>query len=57
VPGLTKDGRRVSVELTIVLLHDEVRKLAGTAAILRNATRRFEEIRRLKRRLIQSAKV
>ena len=23
VPGLTKDGRRISVEFTIVLLHDE----------------------------------
>ena len=23
VPGLTKDGRRISVEFTIVLLHDK----------------------------------
>ena len=57
VPGLTKDGRRISVEFTIVLLHDEVRKLVGTAAILRDVTKRFEEIRELKRRLVQSTKV
>ena len=57
VPGLTKDGRRISVEFTIVLLHDEVRKLVGTAAILRDVTKRFEEIRELKRRLVQFTKV
>jgi PAS domain S-box-containing protein len=57
VPGLTKDGRRISVEFTIVLLHDEVRKLVGTAAILREVTKRFEEIRELKRRLVQFTKV
>jgi PAS domain S-box-containing protein len=57
VPGLTKDGRRISVEFTIVLLHDEVRKLVGTAAILRDVTKCFDEIRELKRRLVQSTKV
>ena len=57
VPAMTKDGRRISVEFTIVLLRDEVRKLVGTAAILRDVTKRFEEIRELKRRLVQSTKV
>jgi hypothetical protein len=38
-------------------LHDEVRKLAGTAAILRDVTKRFEELRELKRRLVQATKV
>jgi PAS domain S-box-containing protein len=56
VPGLTKDGRRVSIEFTIVLLHDEAEKLVGTAAILRDVTKRFEEIRELRRRLAQSTK-
>jgi len=51
VPGLTKDGRRISVEFTIVLLHDERRTPLGTAAILREVTKRFEETRELKRRL------
>ena len=57
VPGLTKDGRRISVEFTIVLLRDEARKLIGTATILRDVTKRFEEIRELKRRLVLSTKV
>lgn len=51
VPGLTRDGRRISVEFTIVLLHDEKKKPVGTAAILRDVTTRFEEIREMKRRL------
>lgn len=57
VPGLTKDDRRISVEFTIVLLHDKARRLVGTAAILRDVTKRFDEIRELKRRLVQSTKV
>ena len=55
VPGLTKDGRRISVEFTIVLLHDQERKLVGTAAILRDATKRFEELRELRRQLRKSS--
>ena len=54
VPGLTKDGRRISVEFTIVLLHDEGRKPVGAAAILREVTKRFEEVRELRRQLIES---
>jgi hypothetical protein len=55
VPGLTKDGRRISVEFTIVLLHAQGRELVGTAAILRDATKRFEEIRELRRQLRRSS--
>jgi PAS domain S-box-containing protein len=54
VPGLTKDGRRVSVEFTIVLLHDEGRKPVGAAAILREVTKGFEEVRELRRQLTES---
>jgi hypothetical protein len=57
VPASTKAGRRVSVEFTIVLLRDEMRRLVGTAAILRDVTKRFEEVRELKRQLVQSRKV
>jgi PAS domain S-box-containing protein len=57
VPGLTKDGRRISVEFTIVLLHDGERKPVGIAAILRDVTKRFEEARELKRQLANSKKV
>jgi PAS domain S-box-containing protein len=55
VPGSTKDGRRISVEFTIVLLHDQGRELVGTAAILRDTTKRFEEIRELRRQLRKSS--
>src|SRR3954454_661204 len=51
VPGLTKDGRRISVEFTIVMLRDEQSRPAGTVAILRDVTARFEEMRQLKRKL------
>lgn len=53
VPALTKDGRRISVEFTIVLLRNVDREIAGMAAILRDVTTRFEEMRRLKRQLAE----
>ncbi|MGB3866845.1 MAG: PAS domain S-box protein [Xanthobacteraceae bacterium] len=51
VPGLRKDGSRVSVEFTIVMLKDAAGAMAGTAAILRDVTKQFEELRRLRRQL------
>ena len=54
VPALTKDGRRVSVEFTIVLLRDGRGEVAGTVAVLRDVTKRFEEIRELRRRLAEA---
>jgi PAS domain S-box-containing protein len=54
VPGLTKDGRRISVEFTIVLLRSETQAVAGTVAVMRDVTKRFEELRELKRRLAQA---
>lgn len=51
VPGLTKDGRRISVEFTIVILRDAHDRPAGTVAILRDVTKRFEETRQLRRQL------
>jgi PAS domain S-box-containing protein len=51
VPALRQDGTRVSLEFTIVPLRDSDGQLAGVAAILRDVTRRFEEIRSLKQRL------
>ena len=51
VPGLTRDGRRISVEFTIVLLRNGALETTGTVAVLRDVTKRFEEVRELKRRL------
>ena len=54
VPGLTRDGRRISVEFTIVLLRNEAQAVTGTVAVMRDVTKRFEEVRELKRKLAQS---
>jgi len=51
VPALTKSAKRISVEFTIVMLKDQQDRPAGTVAILRDVTRRFEEVRALKRQL------
>jgi PAS domain S-box-containing protein len=51
VPGLRKDGTMISIEFTIVALRDEAGALIGLAAILRDVTKRFDEMRALKQRL------
>jgi PAS domain S-box-containing protein len=56
VPGLTGDGRRISVEFTIVLLRDEAGRVAGTVAVMRDVTKRFEEVRDLKRKLAEAGR-
>jgi PAS domain S-box-containing protein len=54
VPGLRKDGSRVSVEFTIVMLKDAQDNVTGTVAILRDVTKQFEELRRLRRQLAEA---
>lgn len=51
VPGITKDGASPSLEFTIIPLHDISGRLIGLAAIMRDVTKRFEEMRALKRKL------
>src|SRR5580700_2993974 len=51
VPALRKDGRQISIEFTILPVHDETGKLLGIAAYLRDATTRFEEMRTLRKEL------
>jgi PAS domain S-box-containing protein len=55
VPGLRKDGQRISLEFTIVPLKDEQGRMWGLAAVMRDVTRRFEEIRALKKKLVETA--
>src|SRR5690606_35623764 len=45
VPALTMDGRRISVEFTIVLLHGADGAVSGVAAVMRDVTARFHEMR------------
>jgi PAS domain S-box-containing protein len=56
VPGIAKDGRRLSLEFTIVALRDGSGGLIGLAAIMRDVTERFEETRALKRKLAEISK-
>ena len=56
VPGITKDGRSISLEFTIVPLRLDSGALIGLAAILRDVTKRFEETRDLRRRFAEAIK-
>jgi PAS domain S-box-containing protein len=51
VPAQTKSGQRISVEFTVAMLRDQAKRPVGILAILRDVTRRFEEVRMLKRQL------
>jgi PAS domain S-box-containing protein len=52
VPALRKDGTRLSIEFTIVPLKNGAGAMAGMAAILRDVTARFEEMRALRRKAV-----
>ena len=54
VPALHKNGTTISVEFTIVPLKDKSGAMIGMAAIVRDVSKRFEEIRTLKRRLTEA---
>jgi hypothetical protein len=48
---MRKDGKRISVEFTILPLGDALGAMLGIAAFLRDVTPRFEELRALRREL------
>jgi hypothetical protein len=56
VPGLRKDGQRISVEFTIVPLRNETGTITGLAAVMRDVTVRFNEIKALKQKLAQASR-
>lgn len=51
VPAVRKDGTRLSVEFTIVPFTNEDGTMTGIAAIMRDVTARFEELRTLRKEL------
>lgn len=51
VPGLRKDGTRLSLEFTVVLLRDAGGAPEGVAAIIRDVTARWEREKALRDRL------
>ena len=55
VPAIHKDGERISVEFTIVPLKDEIGRMVGMAALMRDVTKRFEEMKALRRQLAAAA--
>lgn len=51
VPGLRKDGARISLEFTITLIKEEQGAVLGAAAILRDVTARWQREQEMKKRL------
>jgi hypothetical protein len=51
VPAMRRDGQRISIEFTVLPVHDATGKMLGIAAFLRDTTARFEELRSLRREL------
>jgi PAS domain S-box-containing protein len=56
VPGVRKDGARVSLEFSVALLRDEAGTILGVGAILRDVSERFQRDRELRERLAQLEK-
>lgn len=51
VPSQRKDGTKLSIEFTIVALKDQQGWISDIAAIMRDVTERFEELKALRRQL------
>jgi PAS domain S-box-containing protein len=56
VPGLRKDGIRLSLEFTITLVRDDRGEVLGAAAIIRDVTARWQRDQELKKRLAELEK-
>jgi len=56
VPALTRVGATISVEFTVVPLKSADGQMTGIIAIMRDATKRFEEMRALRRKLADAEK-
>ena len=51
VPAVRKDGTRISLEFSVVLLRDEAGEPLGIAALIRDVTTRWQQEKALKERL------
>ena len=49
MPAIRKDGSRYSTEIVIVPFKDECGRMIGIAEIMRDITRRFEEMKALRK--------
>lgn len=55
-PGVRKDGSRLSLEFSMVLLRDEQGEIEGCATIMRDVTARWQKEKELKERLANCEK-
>lgn len=55
-PGVRKDGSRLSLEFSIVLLHDEQGGIEGCATVMRDVTARWQKEKERKERLANCEK-
>ncbi len=53
VPAMTKDGRRISIEFNIVLVHDAEGRVLGAAATIHDVTARWEKEKALRARIAE----
>jgi len=53
VPALHRDGRRLSIEFTVIPLHDEAGSMLGIAALIRDVSERREKEQSMRRRLAE----
>jgi PAS domain-containing protein len=51
VPALRKDGTRISIEFSILPFKDREGRMLGVAAILRDVSQRFAELKSLRRQV------
>ena len=55
-PGIRRDGTRISLEFSMVLLRDETGSVAGCAAIMRDVSAHWQREKELKERLAACGK-
>ena len=55
VPGLHKDGHRLSLEFTIALLEGAGGQVRGMVSVMTDVTKRFEEIKALRKQISTQA--
>jgi PAS domain S-box-containing protein len=54
VPSMRKDGQQISVEFTLVPLKDGQEQMTGMAAVMRDVTERFAEMKVLRQKLAEA---
>lgn len=55
-PALCKDGSRISTEFSMTIVRDREGRVAGTAAVMRDVTERWQKEKALKARLAELEK-